>query len=137
MKHLVKLRRRRLKTRKSRRVQIHFVLGMERHLRWATRLSQLKVSWCHFSKMVKERQSNFTDLVVVNHLFFHLTLPPPMYWCNHLGGGEAEACRNIDGLSYGHPAYMLLFLMLLVIHVEMYNNGIQIFHLRGENKYNC
>nr|ACN40357.1 unknown [Picea sitchensis] len=109
VRRLFKLSRRRPRRRRSRRVRIRFVLGMVRRLRWAAVLSQLKVSWRRFAKLVKESQPHFTDVLGGNHLFLHLTPPPPINSYNHLEGGGG-GCREIDGSSYGHPLYMLYML---------------------------
>lgn len=79
-----KLSRKRPRARRNRRIR--FVLGIGRRLRWATLLSQLKVSWRRFAKLVKESQPHFADLLAGNQLLLHLTPPPPIYWYNHLEG---------------------------------------------------
>lgn len=85
-RRLFKLSRRRPRARRSRRTR--FVLGIRRRLRWATLLSQLKVSWRRFAKLVKESQPHFADLLAGNQLLLHLTPPPPIYWYNHFEGVE-------------------------------------------------
>lgn len=94
VRRLFKLRKRRPRTRRSRRFR--FVLGIGRRLRWATLLSQLKVSWRRFAKLVKECEPHFADLIAGNQLFLQLTPPPPIYWYNHID-------RNINGLPSRHP----------------------------------
>jgi len=66
VRRLFKLSRRRPRTRWSRRTR--FVLGMGRRPRWATVFSQLKVSWRRFTKLVKESQPHFADLLAGNLL---------------------------------------------------------------------
>lgn len=86
-RRLFKLSRRRPRARRSRRAR--FVLGIRRPLRWATLLSQLKVSWRRFAKLAKESQPHFADLFAGNNLLLHLTPPPPFYWYNHFEGVQS------------------------------------------------
>ena len=102
VRHLFKLRRSKpRKSRSRRRVRIHFVLGMGHRLRWATLLSHLKVSWCHFAKLVNESQPHFADLLARNHLLLHVT-PPLIYWYNHLGRGGGDCPLGTHNICCTH-----------------------------------